>query len=57
MAEPVNETTPNQLYTMGQMDQMFQMFQKFNKPNNPTENLSTVQISEKLNYNNYTKWS
>ena len=39
------------------MEQMFQMFQKFNKPNNPIENLSTVQLSEKLNYNNYTKWS
>ncbi|XP_057526492.1 uncharacterized protein LOC130805723 [Amaranthus tricolor] len=41
---------------MEQMEQMFQMFPKLNKPN-PTENLSTIQFSEKLNYNNYTKWS
>ena len=56
MAEPVNETTQNQLFTVEQMEQMFQMFLKLNKPN-PTENLSTIQLSEKLNYNNYTKWS
>ena len=56
MAESANETTPNQLFSMEQMEQMFQMFQKFNKLTNPTENLSTIQLSEKLNYHNYTKW-
>ena len=56
MDESVNETMQNQMFTMEQMEQMFQMFQKLNKPN-PTENLSTIQLSEKLNYNNYTKWS
>ena len=59
MAEPVNETIQNQLFTMEQTEQMFQMFQMFQKLNksNPTENLSTIQLFEKLNYNNYTKWS
>ena len=56
MAESANETTPNQLFSMEQMEQMFQMFQKFNKLTNPTENLSTIQLSKKLNYDNYTKW-
>ena len=32
MAELVNETIQNQLFTMEQMEQMFQMFQKLNKP-------------------------
>ena len=56
MDESVNETMQNQMFTMEQMEQIFQKFQKLNKPN-PTENVSTIQLSEKLNYNNYTKWS
>ena len=39
-----------------QMEQMFQMFQKLNKVNNQTENPTSIKISEKLTYHNYTKW-
>ncbi|XP_057543943.1 uncharacterized protein LOC130823341 [Amaranthus tricolor] len=38
------------------MEQMIQMFQKLNKLNNQTENPTSVKISEKLIYHNYTKW-
>ncbi|XP_057529817.1 uncharacterized protein LOC130808356 [Amaranthus tricolor] len=38
------------------MEQMFQMFQKLNKANNQTENPTSLKISEKLTYHNYTKW-
>ena len=50
------EQTQKQVISMEQMEQMFQMFQKLNKTNNQTENTTSVKISEKLTYHNYTKW-
>ena len=53
MAKPTNEPAQKQVISM---EQMFQMFQKLNKTTSQTENPSTIRISEKLTYHNYTKW-
>ena len=42
--------------TLMSMEQMFQMFQKLYKVNNQIENPTSIKISEKLTYHNYTKW-
>ena len=54
MADFTEEQTPNTLMSMEQLKQMFQMFQRLNKTNNQPENLTSVKISEKLTYQNYT---
>ena len=56
MADFPEEQTHNNPMSLEQLEQMFQMFQKLNKPHNQTENSTSVKISEKLTYNNYTKW-
>ena len=56
MTDFPEEQTQNTLISMEQLEQMFQMFQKLNKTNNQTENPTSVKISEKLTYHNYTKW-
>jgi hypothetical protein len=57
MAESSGEITNTQMISMDQVEQMFQLFQKLNKQSSSTENPSSmVKITEKLTYNNYTKW-
>lgn len=57
MAESTGEITNTQMISMDQVEQMFHLFQKLNKPTTFTENsTSTVKITEKLNFHNYTKW-
>lgn len=56
MEEHTHEPNQKQIMLMEQMEQMFQMFQKLNKTTNQTETPSTIRISKKLTYNNYTKW-
>ena len=51
-----DEQVQKQIISMEQLEQMFQMFQKLNKTTRQTENPTTVRISEKLTYHNYTKW-
>ena len=57
MAEPSGEITNTQMISMDQVEQTFQLFQNPNKQSTSTENpTSMVKITEKLTYNNYTKW-
>ena len=56
MADVSEEQTQQTLMSKEQMEQMFQMFQKLNKVNDHTENPTSIKISEKLKYHNYTKW-
>ena len=56
MADFPEEETQNTLMSIEQLEQMFHMFQKLNKTNNQTGNPTSVKISEKLTYHNYTKW-
>ena len=56
MADFPEEQTHNNPMSLEQLEQMFQMFQKLNKTHNQTENSTSVKISEKLTYHNYTKW-
>ena len=51
--------TETQIITMPQMEQMFHLFQKMNKENQNSDSSiagSELRLTEKLNYNNYTKW-
>ena len=56
MADVSEEQTQQTLMSLEQMEQMFQMFQKLHKITNQTENPTSLKISEKLTYHNYTKW-
>ena len=56
MADVLEEQTQQTLMSKEQIEQMFQMFQKLNKMNDHIENPTSIKISEKLTYHNYTKW-
>ena len=58
MSESESKSDANQqLMNMEQLEQMFQLFQKMQKLNTANEqSTSDLRVTEKLNYQNYSKW-